>query len=1069
MRGLRMSFVRAVGFVLFSLAVAVAPLIAQTDSGTVSGRVVDPTGSLILGAQVRLVDIDRNTASETTTNSAGLYTFRAVRPGRYRMEVAAKGFKVVNVTGLTVNTQANLEQNFSLSVGSVSESVTVEAKADEISTAVSTVVDRHFIENLPLNGRSFQSLFALTPGLVLTKANATEAGQFSVNGQRADANYLTIDGVSANIGAAPNFVPGQNLAGSVPGLSASGGTNNLVSLDALQEFRIQTSSFAPEYGRTPGAQVSVMTRSGTNEFHGSVFEYLRNDVLDANDWFSNNSGAKKAALRQNDFGGVLGGPILKNRSFFFFSYEGLRLRQPRFVLTSVPTSFVRQNAPAALRPFMNAFPQPNGPDIINAATGLPTGFAPFNSGFSVPSSFDAASLRIDYAVNDKLALFGRYNYAPSDVINRSFVLSVENPGEFKTQTLTLGGTFTATPRISNDFRFNYSRNSATQSLVLSDFGGAVVPSPSDLFPSFPSASSQLSLNVIGGLNSSLIAGDSIGNVQRQFNIVDTVSVVMGSHQTKFGIDYRRLFPIIDPRNYLQSVVFSGMGITPAGTPPPPGTVLSGTSRSVSIITSEGPLFPVFTNFSAFAQDTWKVHPRITLTYGARWELNPAPSESNGNNPFAVVGLDNPQTATLAPRGTKPYETSYLNIAPRVGAAYSLLQRPDRELVMRGGFGVFYDLGNQQAANAYLQGFPFSANKLVIGAPYPLSATQAAAPSLDPNRPVTSMIVFDPKFQLPRTYQWNFALEQSLGRNQTLSASYVAAIGRKLVRQDLLVGTLLGGNLNPAVFSPGQAQVSVLRNTATSDFHSLQLQFQRRLTRGLQALASYTWSHAIDNESTDSDRSNLPAADINLQAERGPSDFDVRHSFSGVVSYNFPSPERSRLLSALLGNWSVDTIVTARSAFPVNITYFAFTNLGIANLRPDLVPGAPLFLNDPTVAGGIQINPAAFSKPSPVRQGTLGRNALRVFGAAQADLTLRRQFKLRDRAQLQFRTDFFNLLNHPNFGDPLGSLDAIPLGLFGHSTQMLAQSLGQGGTSGGFNPLYQVGGPRSIQLSMRVQF
>lgn len=1069
MRRLRMSHAVAFNCLVAVIMLSAGEAIAQTDSGTVSGRVVDPSGFSVAGAKVSLVDIDRETATTVSTNGAGLYTFHGVHPGRYRMEVAAKGFKIVNITGLTVNTQANLEQNFALSLGSVSESITVEAKAAEISTSVSTVVDRQFVENLPLNGRSFQSLFALTPGLVLTKATATEAGQFSVNGQRADANYLMIDGVSANIGAAPNFLPGQNLAGSVPGLSASGGTNNLASVDALQEFRIQTSSFAPEYGRTPGAQVSVMTRSGTNEFHASLFEYFRNDVLDANDWFSNHSGARKPALRQNDFGGVLGGPILKNRAFFFFSYEGLRLRQPRFVLTSVPTLSVRQNAPAGLRPFLNAFPQPNGPDIINSATGLPTGFAPFNAGFSVPSSFDASSLRVDYALSNKLTLFGRYNYAPSDIVNRSFALSMQNPGKFKTQTLTLGATLAVTPKISNDFRFNYSRNRSTQSFELSDFGGAVAPPESDLFPSFPSTTSELVFNILGGSNSTLIVGHVVGTVQRQFNVVDTVSAVIGSHQTKFGIDYRRLFPVIDPRNYLQNPLFTGMGITPQGITPPPGTVMSGIPASVPILASAGPLFPVFMNFSGFAQDTWRALPRVTLTYGARWELNPAPSESNGNDPYAVAGLDNPLTATLAPRGTRAYETTYLNLAPRVGVAYFLSQRPGRELVMRGGFGVFYDLGNQQAANAYLQGFPFSATKIVAGVPYPLTASQAAAPSLDPNRPVTSMIVFEPNFRLPRTYQWNMAIEQSLGQNQTFSASYVAAIGRELVRPDLLVGTSLGGNLNPAVFSPTQAQVSVLRNTATSDFHSLQLQFQRKLARGLQGLASYSWSHSIDNESNDSDQGNLPAAEINLQAERGPSNFDVRHSFSGVLSYRFPSPARSRLLSALLGNWSIDTIVTARSAFPVNITYTAVTSLGLASLRPDLVPGVPLFLSDPTVAGGKRINPAAFSKPLPPRQGTLGRNALRGFGAVQLDSALRRQFRITEHAQLVFRTDFFNVLNHPNFGDPIGSLPTVVSGLFGHSIQTLAQSLGQGGTSGGFNPLYQLGGPRSIQLSMRLQF
>src|SRR6185437_3861011 len=270
-----------------------------------------PAGRSVTGAKVRLIDIDRGTTEESATNKAGLYTFRAVHPGRFRMEVEAPGFKLVNITGLTVNTQANLEQNFVLSIGSVSESITVEAQANDLSTSVNTVVDRQFVENLPLNGRSFQSLIQLTPGVVVTPTSDTDSGQFSVNGQRASANYFMVDGVSANIGASSDSQSTQTTAGAIPGFSVLGGTNNLVSVDAVQEFRIQTSSYAPEFGRTPGAQVSIETRSGTNQFHGTVFDYLRNDALDASNWFNGttNPALPKSKERQSDFGGVFGGPL----------------------------------------------------------------------------------------------------------------------------------------------------------------------------------------------------------------------------------------------------------------------------------------------------------------------------------------------------------------------------------------------------------------------------------------------------------------------------------------------------------------------------------------------------------------------------------------------------------------------------------------------------------------------------------------------------------------------------------------------------------------------------------------
>src|ERR1700728_2255037 len=261
---------------------------AQSETATVSGQVVDPSGLNVTGAQVKLVDIDRDTSTGATTNNSGLYTFPSVRPGRYRIAVTAPGFKVVNVTGVTVNVQDHLEQNFKLVVGSVSESITVEGGAplvDTESATVSTVVDRNFAENLPMNGRSFQSLIQLTPGVVLTPNTGLDTGQFSVNGQRANANYWMVDGVSANIGINAGATAGSGMAGTLGSTSVFGGTNSLVSVDALQEFRIQTSTYAPEFGRQPGGQISIVTASGTNQFHGTVFRFLRNDVLDASQWF----------------------------------------------------------------------------------------------------------------------------------------------------------------------------------------------------------------------------------------------------------------------------------------------------------------------------------------------------------------------------------------------------------------------------------------------------------------------------------------------------------------------------------------------------------------------------------------------------------------------------------------------------------------------------------------------------------------------------------------------------------------------------------------------------------------
>jgi Carboxypeptidase regulatory-like domain/TonB-dependent Receptor Plug Domain len=311
--------------------------VAQLETGSISGRVTDQTGAVITAAELAIKNFDTGVSQTTKTNGEGFYSFPALKPGRYLMNVRKQGFQAVSVTGIVLNVQDNLLQTFALKVGSVEEAITVIAEANHVNRTdgtVSTVIDRQAAENMPLNGRSFQSLLELAPGInpinpasVGTSANAQ--GQFTVNGQRPDANYFMVDGVSANTGSSATNSLGQSGTGSLPGTTALGGFNNLVSVDALQEFRVSTSSFAPEYGRTPGGQVSLVTRSGTNSFHGDVFDYFRNTALDANDWFLNHASLPTGVVHQNDFGGVVGGPIVKDKLFFFLSYEGLRLTNPQ--------------------------------------------------------------------------------------------------------------------------------------------------------------------------------------------------------------------------------------------------------------------------------------------------------------------------------------------------------------------------------------------------------------------------------------------------------------------------------------------------------------------------------------------------------------------------------------------------------------------------------------------------------------------------------------------------------------------------------------------------------------------
>jgi hypothetical protein len=382
-----------------------------------------------------------------------------------------------------LHVQDNLEIDFELMVGPLSETVTVEPGAPFVNTesgTVSTVIDRKFVDKLPLNGRTFQTLIMLTPGTVVTATRFDDQGQFSVNGQRADANYFSVDGVSANFGVTGLLQMVQTASGALPALSASGGTNSLVSVDAMQEFRIQTSSFAPEFGRTPGGQVSIVTRSGTNNFHGTLFEYFRNSVLDAKDWFVNANRLAKPQERLNDFGGVFGGPIGKDKTFFFFSYEGLRLRQPSTQQSLVPSAQSRAQAPPSIRPYLNAFPNSNGATVAG-------GLAQFNASFSNPSTLDAYSIRVDHVVNSKLTLFGRYNFSPSSLDQRSPplagpILSQTSSLSSSVHTFTTGFTQLINPMISNEVRANYSNHRVGTRFFLDDFGGAVPLADSMLFP-----------------------------------------------------------------------------------------------------------------------------------------------------------------------------------------------------------------------------------------------------------------------------------------------------------------------------------------------------------------------------------------------------------------------------------------------------------------------------------------------------------------------------------------------------------------------------------------------------------
>ena len=1047
-------------FVCLALLIcgAATNLRAQTTNATINGQITDAQGGIVPGVEVQAVNIDTNAVYPGKTNNSGIYVIPSVPPGRYRLVVLKDGFKEINKTGLVLNVQDTLEQNFALQVGSVSESVTVTGGGININTtdaSVSTIVDRQFVENMPLNGRSFQSLLTLAPGVSLAPAvpsSSGGSGELTVNGQRTEANYFTVDGVSANTGASTNnFGLGPGYGGAIPGETALSTTQSLVPVDALQEFRANTSTYSAEYGRTPGGQFAFTTRAGTNDWHGSAFDYFRNEVLDANNWFNNLNGVPRQPERQNDFGGTLGGPILvprvydgKDKAFFFFSYEGLRLLQPQAVSeNAVPDATLRQTAPAALQPALNAFPLPNGGE-----DGLNDGLGIYRQTISYPSDLDNLGVRIDYNINEKFKIFGRF--ADTRSSTSSYNYATKNSNEVNVRTLTLGTTNAVNSRQSNELRFNITQNNFLALGISTGLDGATpfslksVPGPNG---PFPTAGASLTVGLGFGGGAFFGVGGGTPNSQRQFNITDTYAWSVSNHAFKFGVDWRRLTTSSPTFRLAEQAFFESE------------TSVLANNVDSGFVTSQSPqpVEPVYRNFSAFVEDEWKVARRVSLSLGLRWDVNPAPGNLTGPSPFTIDQITNLATAKLAPSGTPLWDTEWHALAPRVGVAYQLGQAAGRETVIRAGFGIFYDMGNAQGSQGF-QGVGFFSAASYSGIRFPFTPEQLSLPPASITPPYGNNVYgFDPHLALPYTLQWNLAVEQSLGSSDALTINYVGSGGRKLLGTFDYFPSQFG---NPN-FSPSFA-LTLTTNQAASSYNALQLKYERRLSHGLQLLASYTWSHSIDDAT-----SNFLISEL----LRGSSDFDIRQNFQLAASYDIPGGHSNHFALAFLQHWALDARVMARSALPLDIigTQSVDPTTGkFITYHPDRVLGQPLYIYGPQYPGGRLVNFGAFQAAPANVEGDAGRNAARGFGATQADVALRREFPIHERLRLQFRAEAFNLFNHPAFAGVSNCLCDGPYSPtatfgFGAAQSTLNSALG------GLNPLYQIGGPRSLQLMLKLQF
>lgn len=1050
---------------LLTLALFLLPVFAfaQSTSATISGGVTDPAGEFIVDADLKIANDATGIIYSARTNNSGMYLVPILPPGRYHVQVSKPGFKTIIKADVTLNVQSAVALNFVLPVGATSESVTVEAASSVINTtdaSVSTVIDRKFVENLPLNGRSFQDLVQMTPGVVTQSPQTTAyvggQGDFSVNGQRTESNYYTVDGVSAaGAGEATGYAQNAN-SGSIAASTALGTTQSILSVDALQEFRVSSSTYSAGYGRGPGGQFSFSTRSGTNGFHGAVFDYLRNDAVDANDWFNNRYGEPRTALRQNDFGGTFGGPITlphlyngAGKSFFFVSYEGLRLVQPTSAsIQYVPSLAVRSSSPTALQGIFNAFPLPTGPEATVPCDGVTvacapdqpvgtpvlSGLSPFVKGYSLPAKIDATSVRLDQKVSEKLSAFLRVAYTPSSSQLRN--LSQISNSELGTISYTAGATSPWSSALSNEFRIGYVRSRSALVSSLDTFGGAV---PIDLrsamgIPGTYTSSAPTPYISISGVGISALSLNDALTKFHQWNVTDTLSWLKGRHALSFGIDERHISSPLAPPDLVALAEFLSR------------QSMTANNVDFNFLQKNDASVPTFNEFAAFAQDEWRVSPSLTLSLGLRWEVNPPPHGANGKDAYTVLGnINAPETLALAPRGTPLWRTSWYNFAPRLGTAWTVHSHHGSETVLRAGAGVYFDTGNQLGTQGFSQ-LGFYAYQTYINAALPISSTQlnfSTAPS--PPYTQSGVYAFPAHLQLPYALQWNTSLEQALGKNQSVSFSYVASAGRRLLQTQLrnvASGNSEFGNINYVV------------NGATSNYQSMQVKFQRSIPHGLHSLVSYVWSHSLDYGSTN-------AA---LPLTYGNSDLDVRHNFQAGISWDFPEHRGNPIVGALLNDWSTDQRLMLRTAFPITLQGNLISDPTTGNSyygNLNLIAGVPLYLHGSQYPGGTAINPAAFGYPSdPNSPGNAPRNFVRGFGETQWNAALRREFRLHEAVMAQFRVEAFNVLNHPNFGyvDPTLS-DAQ----FGLATSMLNQSLGS------MSSLYQQGGPRSMQFALKITF
>jgi len=1051
---------------------------------SLGGIVLDPTGRQ---GQPGVTIVIENEVTrqqwERKTGPAGLYQVRNLLPGCYQLTVHTPPFRPASqrIVVPADPSQGDPEMMHVFVDATAPDSGTLYVSAETIVLQLGTQETRTVtrdhtlinvsdgslgasfslrdIEALPLtSGRTLQSVFNLVPGIVVTDSTGTLA-QFTSAGQRRFANRLTIDGLEADLAvdiSGPGLGPAAS--GAMPAAATSGGTQTLVPLAAIDEIQVRTTNAPAESARTPGANTAIVTRAGGDRFTGSLFTDVRPHQLAASDWFANAGERPKREIHYADTGASAGGPVIPHQVFFFASWERQLFDRRVNTTVPVPSLFVRDTAPAAMRALLNAYPMPNGGESGK-------GLADYSHQFPATSDLSTLSVRVDGNVSARDHLFARINTGASegDGLTQDGQLphySFADKESTTTNTATMGWTRVVSSSMVHDVRTNVSVHHGSVIASRAPDGNAQPLSLAGLVSPNASASDTLVLiTLFPNSSGTLVSGRAAADTQRQFQIVDTLSMVKGRHEWRFGGDYRRVTVSTDRASNQYTYKF----LDPLGYVPAPLKQLTVDHLLPAQVRIE--------SWSAFAQDSFRALPRLTLDYGVRYRVAPAPSSVTSTQPVLInyEALSRPLPLSRAeelPR-SRLWNTSWTDLEPRVAATWQMRATPGRETTLRAGWSLTLDELANPGASAFGRGYPYLSERIMMSPGFPVSPSDLMgivppAPgtlTLDDPANQNEYYSFPRDFRSPRTYSWQLGLEQALGSVQRLGLAYVGSAGRDLVYPHTYY----------IAYPRPRPIVHAYSNDATSDSHALMAEYVRRLSHGVEARAAYTWSHAIDTDSGEALDTQAPPTVIEPRQNRGSADFDRRHVLAGVVSYHVPAVRIGTPLQALCANWQIDLGWSIQSGAPFSVTRTRDLGSGFYTVRPNLVPDVPLWKDDPTSPTKRQLDSKAFAERMPMdrRQGALGRNTFRASPLRQVDLALSRAIPLRGHGTLRLRVDGFNVLNVVNIGAPKHVQDDPH---FGQTYQTSADALGTGTLSyGGLTPLQQLGGPRIIQFGLRFEF